>query len=543
MKKPLLFLLLTISLNLSAQAQLSEVQKYKQTALVWGFLKYYHPEVAKGNYNWDEQLLTILPKIESASNKEELSKIYLDWINSLGTIKECKACSKNKDKEYFDKNFDLSWMQDTNYFSDELITKLKYIENNRHQGKKYYVEQSNIGYIITKNEPVYENFEYPNKNYRLLSLFKYWNTIEYFYPYKYLTDQNWNDVLLEMIPKFINSQNANEYHLAMLETVVKLDDSHGIFKTNKTFEYFGTKFIPAKLKIIDNKAVVIGFYNDSLSKLNDFKIGDVIYKINNQEIDEIFNSKKKYISGSNYNSKIRDSYYTLTNGNTDSLSLVVERDGVVKSKISYRYDVDLIFKSGKENPSFKILDGNIGYINLENLKIKEVDEMMLQLKNCKGIIIDLRNYPNFLPYNISNYLNSERKEFAKIIEPNLDYPGKFIWKSDNSAGGKNNDYYKGKVILLVNENTQSRGEFATMILQTGNNVVTIGSQTAGADGNVCNAEFIGGYKSLMSGIGVFYPDGTETQRKGLHIDYTIKESAKNYDSDLYVKEAIKLIEN
>ena len=47
----------------------------------------------------------------------------------------------------------------------------------------------------------------------------------------------------------------------------------------------------------------------------------------------------------------------------------------------------------------------------------------------------------------------------------------------------------------------------------------------------------------FTGLGGFYPNGDEVQRKGLKIDYNIKESTKNYDPELYIKEAIKIIEN
>ena len=33
---------------------------------VWGFLKYYHPEIAKGNFNWDYELFRVLPKYQNA---------------------------------------------------------------------------------------------------------------------------------------------------------------------------------------------------------------------------------------------------------------------------------------------------------------------------------------------------------------------------------------------------------------------------------------------------------------------------------------------
>jgi hypothetical protein len=44
-----------------------------------------------------------------------------------------------------------------------------------------------VGKIKITNEPIYKGFEYPDEEYRILGLSKYWNIIEYFYPYKYLT--------------------------------------------------------------------------------------------------------------------------------------------------------------------------------------------------------------------------------------------------------------------------------------------------------------------------------------------------------------------
>lgn len=502
----------------------NEIKKMSNLCKVWGFLKYYHPNVAKGNFNWDEHLLTVLPKIENAKNTQEICKIYIDWIDSLGDIKECKTCENSSSIGSFDNNFNLSWTQDNNVFSDELTRKLKYIENNRFQGKSNYIHTTSNGNIVIVNEPEYKKNEFPSRNFRLLSLFKYWNTIEYFYPYKYLIDQNWNEVLLEMIPKFLNSKSEMDYHLAMLETVVKLDDGHGLFKTQFTIDFFGSKFIPAKLKIIDNKAVVTGFYNDSLSKVNELQIGDIVEKVNNKSIKDIVEEKLKYMHGSNPKSKTRDTYYTIANGNTDSLVLDIERNGIKYNKTIYRYPFDLIFKANFKKEKYKIIEKNIGYVDMSTLEMKDVDQMMKTFENTKAIIIDIRNYPKFIPYLITNYLNSEKKDFVKISIPDLKYPGKFIWKQNGVTGKNNKDYYKGKVVLLVNEETQSRAEFSVMCLQTANNVITIGSQTAGADGNLSFTEFIGGYKSFFSGTGIYYPDETITQRKGVKIDIEINQT-------------------
>ena len=49
--------------------------------------------------------------------------------------------------------------------------------------------------------------------------------------------------------------------------------------------------------------------------------------------------------------------------------------------------------------------------------------------------------------------------------------------------------------------------------------LTVGSTTLGADGNIAEIPLPGGYKTLISSLGVYYPDGSETQRCGVRIDH------------------------
>lgn len=542
MKKIILIFILIGSQFVFSQ-ELKEAEKLSSLCKVWGFLKYYHPNVAKGNFNWDEQLLNTLPKIIQSKTKEDLSKVYLVWIESLGEIKKCGKCNDVNENEYFNKNFNLSWTQDQTLFTNTLTEKLKYIENNRFQGKNNYASSSNGGIIIT-NELKYKDFEFPDTNYRLLSLFKYWNIIEYFFPYKYLTDQKWDEVLFEMIPKYKDAKNATEYQLVLFETVIKLDDTHANFYSNKIHEYFGKKYIPAKFNLIDNKAVITGFYNDSLAKENDLRLGDILEKENDNDVVKKMIETSKYVNGSNNNTKAKNYDFLIFNGSTDSIKITINRDGTKLLKTVGRYD-EKKFNSRKEiiPEKFRLLDNNIGYINMGVLEMDDVEKMMDSFKSTKAIIIDFRNYPKFAPYLLARRLIKTEKEFAKLTEPDLSYPSKFKWKKTQTITPIRNQFYNGKIIILVNEETQSAAEHSTMMLQTGENTITIGSQTAGADGNVSLAEFIG-FKSYISGLGVFYPDGTETQRKGVKIDVEVRPTIKGIleGKDEILEKAIELIE-
>jgi len=543
-------LLLFCLFNFYSHSQNSEFEKLNSREIknlstlckVWGFLKYYHPAVAKGNYKFDEDLLNLLPIIKQAKNKEELSVIYLNWIEKLGGVKECKSCNRTSNVKYFNENFNLNWIEDDNTFTDELVKKLKYIEKNRFHGDNYYVTTANAGNIIVKHEEQYPNFEYPDANYRLLSLFRYWNLVEYFFPYKYQMDERWDNVLIEMIPRFVNAKNATEYQLSILETVIKLDDTHAILYSEAINNFIGRKWIPFSFLIIDNKAVITNYFDESLAKENDLKIGDVIEKIENRSISDILNEKLKYINGSNYNAKLKNAYAHIFNGSTDSLKITFNRNGIVTNKTIARY-LFKNFKIKKEvGEKYKLLDNNIGYVNMSFLEMKDVDKMMSDLQSATAIIIDYRKFMNFTPYMIARRIIQKEKEFAKFTKPDLSYPGKFIWDKTETITPIKNKYYPGKIILLVNEETQSASEYATMLLQTSENAITIGSQTSGADGNVSTIEFIG-FKSHISGIGVFYPDGTQTQRKGVKVDILVSPTIKGIQEgrDEVLEKALQFI--
>ncbi|MNQ55659.1 Peptidase family S41 [compost metagenome] len=126
-------------------------------------------------------------------------------------------------------------------------------------------------------------------------------------------------------------------------------------------------------------------------------------------------------------------------------------------------------------------------------------------------------------FPLADWLNPEPVEYVKYIDPDVNYPGRYIWRKEVEKIGKvNPDNYKGKVIVLVDENAVSHAEHAAMALQTIPKSTVIGSQTGGADG--ANARFliIKGFSSSFTCYGVFYPNKKEVQRIGIVPDIEMK---------------------
>jgi C-terminal processing protease CtpA/Prc len=525
MKKTVLIAFLLL-FQYSFSKTITETQKLAATCKVWGFLKYYHPNVADGSKNWDEQLFQILPKVEEAQTPEAFSLVIENWIDSLGEIKKQEAAKPTVKKEYFDKNFDLSWFNNNELFSKSLSNKLKFIEKNRIQEKQYYVAYefgSNGPPLQFKNEVKYADFKWTDKNLRLLALFRYWNYIEYFFPYKYQMDENWDKVLNEMLPRFYAPESEKDFNLAMREISVKLNDTHASTSMAQLSEYFGDKFIPVDVNIIDEKAIVVALKNDSLAKISDIKIGDVITKVEGKTIAQLLKENSKYVEGSNEPSVLKNAYWAIFNGKTPTFEIEFIRDGKTAVKTINRYKYQDLKVQFPDQEKWKILEGNIGYVNFGEVNEGDLPNLIATLKNTNAIIFDDRKRPHDIMFPLADWLNPEPVEYVKYIDPDVNYPGRYIWRKEVEKIGKvNPDNYKGKVIVLVDENAVSHAEHAAMALQTIPKSTVIGSQTGGADG--ANARFliIKGFSSSFTCYGVFYPNKKEVQRVGIVPDIEVK---------------------
>lgn len=530
-------------------------QQIHQLALlgqVWGFLKYFHPAVAKGKYDWDEELFKKIPLVKNAKNRRELSTILLTWIDSLGDIPACSKCG-TLPQNLITYNLDEKWMTDKN-FSEPLQQKLSFIKNNRHQGPGHYVKYggAQVAEFIHEKEYDLPEMIYPAEVFRLHWLFRHWNTINYFFPYKNVIGRDWTELLHEFIPRFAEAADTLQYQIAIATLMHSVNDSHSLSFNPVLNDEFAKYRLPVELTIINDEAVVTGYYDTVLGKGSGLERGDVIEKVGNQTIKELIDARAPLVGGSNYPRKLLALLYLnyICGGKETTAQLTVRtKKGRTEMTVT-RYLFDVFNDRPATESVSKILPGNIGYVNMGILEVKQVDSVMHQLKACTAIIFDIRNYPRGTMFKIANYLLTSQQQFAHITSPNLDYPGTFLWKNYFNRVGplrQDKDYfhYQGKVVLLVNENTQSHAEWTTMALQTVSGSITIGSQTSGADGNITRVVWPGKKSHVITSLGIFYPDGSPTQRVGVKIDIEVRPTVAGIREgrDEVLERAIKYIQD
>lgn len=515
---------------------------------VWGFLKYHHPAIAEGNYNWDYELFRILPEYQNVASNSERDALLVEWINSLGYVKPCRSCKKTPDDAVIKP--DLDWIT-TNDFSYLLRSKLKNIQANRHQGNHYYIAmRPGVGNPEFKNENSYSDMSYPDDGFRLLALYRYWNMVQYFYPNKHLTDKDWNTVLSEYIPKFIAAQNELSYELAAVEIIADLKDTHANLwgGDDKIQEQRGKNFPPIHVRFAENRLVVDDYFNPEMKTTTGLEIGDVITHINGKSVSGFVTENHDLYPASNQPTRLRDmsSDILRSNAGTVGISFIRNKQSLTKALRLYpKEDLDYYnwYKPEKDGRSYKMLDNNIGYITLKNIKEEDVPIIKKVFKDTKAIIVDIRNYPSaFMPFTLVPFFTSKTSPFVKFTTGNVNNPGEFTFGKDLSIPSKANGY-KGKVVVLVNELTQSSAEYTAMAFRAADNVTIVGSTTAGADGNVSQIPLPGNLRTMISGIGVYYPDGKETQRIGIVpdvvVDLTVDGIRNGIDEPL--EKALKII--
>ncbi|HCA07600.1 S41 family peptidase [Chryseobacterium sp.] len=526
MKSLFIFIISFLSIPFSAQS-LSETQKLESLCKVWGFLKYYHPRVANGDFEWDQELLKKIDEVDHIRDIDQLNELYFNWINNLGKVDECKKCSKeDKEKVYFLRNFDLSWINDQHLFTEKVSRQLSFIQNNRNLGSNHYVGNGGKK-VYFKNENSYGS-KFTSKQISLLELFRYWNLVEYFFPYKYLTDQNWNDVLTEMIPKFLSIKNDENYHLTLAELVTKVDDSHAfLYSPLINANLYGRRKVPVEYMYAEGKLVVTKILTNKLNGETPLKKGDVIYDVNGRTISQMVNSLGKYVPASNSWGKITKVKSLFLFSNNDSITVKIERDGQNLSLSTKTYLLkDIVWEKPSAIQKWKFLDADqkTGYVNMGIIEKSDLDDMYRELKSAKSIIFDLRNYPKQTIFPLSRMILPEKSIYYQFNFPETDYLSKF-YSAKNTIGRKNPDYYKGNVVVLADENTQSQAETTTMMFKQHPKAKVIGSNTSGANGDIIRFK-IADLDTCFTGLGAYYPDGRETQRIGIIPDIVVKPTVK-----------------
>lgn len=503
-----------------------QVENLAVTGKVWGFLKYHHPAVTAGQHRWDGALLDILPAILAAASREDADALLQRWIARLGPVADCDSCA-SLDRQDFQLLPNLKWLDDTRLLNPALRKELKEVYRKRSAGKQYYVSLApGVENPVFDNEPDYKDLRFPDAGFQLLSLFRLWNIIEYWAPYRDQLDEDWDKVLRESIAPVALAQDRASHELAMIALIARIHDTHtNLWSSLQVRPPVGRCQLPVRVRFIEGRATVSAHLGEDAAATTGLKIGDTIEAIGGVPIDALLQSWKPYFAASNEPTRLRDMAAVLTKGDCGPVQLTVRQDGAPR-EVSLtrvpRKGLKIPTTNDRAGDTFQLLGKDVAYIKLSSIKSADIPGYMEKAAHTKGLIVDIRNYPSaFVPFALGQYLVDKPTPFARFTMGDLGNPGGFKW-GKVVALYPQAARYTGKVMILVDEISQSQSEYTAMALRAAPRARVVGSTTAGADGNASWIPLPGGLRTMISGIGVFYPDKRPTQRIGIVPDIEVK---------------------
>ncbi|QKY10015.1 S41 family peptidase [Janthinobacterium lividum] len=492
---------------------------------VWGFLKYHHPLITAGGRQWDYELLRIMPRMLAAPDRAAGDAVLQDWIAGLGKLADCDPCAVPAQGDLHLRPA-LQWMDDESLLGADLRADLRHIYRHRPaSASQFYLRlREQVGNPVFEHEIAYENIALPDAGFQLLALFRFWNIIEYWAPYRDTTGENWDDVLRQSLTRIALARDRASYQLEMMAVIARLHDTHAnLWNSLRVRPPVGECHLPVKLRFIGDSAVVAG-YREAGAETG-LQAGDVIASLDGVPVAKLVAAWRPYYAASNEAARLRDMAGKLTTGACGATRLQIRRGQADMEMTAQRVPVRRQAGADthdREGEAFQRLGDDIAYLKLSTLKRADVAAHMAAAAGSRGLIIDMRNYPReFVVFALGAYLVDRPTEFARFTKGDLGNPGAFHW-SGAAALRPQALHYAGKVMLLVDEVSQSQSEYTAMALRVAPRAKVVGSTTAGADGNISPFSLPGGLSTMISGIGVFYPDRRPTQRVGIIPDIEVR---------------------
>lgn len=483
----------------------------------WGYFENYHPLLVSNEIDADSLFCQISNGIIKNKTTYSAENLLINLNTKLAfPLSSHSSLYKNLCDEKAFRNNPSSLV-----FNDSIV-----------RNKRVIFNESTSQFIF--HTSVKNSQPFPNAPLRLLGLAKIWNNYKFYYPYQETLPKNkaYKHLLTKYIRVILDCNNFSEYHLSIQKFISEFRDTHSKAKSFIIGNQFGIKTIPAKVRYIDGSIIVHDYYDKCLLDASALKIGDIILKVNGESILNIFKLIKPYIAYSNSASLYRELSKISLKTNQDSMNLLIKRERSCFLITVPTYNIlDLSNRERikKKDNSLVNLNDSTLYIKCAYVDTLDLRSTLLNNRQLKWFIFDLRSSTEWIKSIIDDFFVETKTIFANYYLPLPSNPGWFSELKPLTIGPSIQELQikNPHVIILVNENTQSQGEFQTMFLQAIPKSVTIGSQTAGADGNTSEFIIPGNITIVMTLLGVEYPTGKKTQRFGVKIDYYLSPNLED----------------
>jgi carboxyl-terminal processing protease len=334
-----------------------------------------------------------------------------------------------------------------------------------------------------------------------------WDELREEYYDKTLNDQDWDKWRLKYVNEIETKEDA---YIAIDSIIESLDDPYTRFLRPDEFEEqnigISSKLygIGVNISEIKGKTTIVGVLDDTPAKKVGLKAGDIILKVNKEDI-------KGY--------KINDVAKLVRGPAESKVTIEILRDKKI-----------IIYKIKRKEIKIKTvkldMTENIAHITISSFLSQdtpvEVQEALDKSSKAKGIILDLRGNTGGLLPNAVIIANMflPKGNIVSIVDRN--------GKKTNIEAQSNYEYIKKPLVILINQGSASASEILSGALKDYNRAVLVGEKTFGK-GLVQKIETIQDDNGLNITIAKYLtPSGKDINKKGIEPDYKVEYTKADF---------------
>jgi C-terminal processing protease CtpA/Prc len=356
--------------------------------------------------------------------------------------------------------------------------------------------------------------EYPNREMRILAAFRIWGILHYFNPRVSALANQWDDVLIELLPKFSEAKSERDYHLAIAEMLARTGDPSCRAESAELNDVFGNAAPSFEVRVLDNQLVVTSVFLPGSAEA-----GDVILKIDGAPVQDWVAKVAPYLPAPFLISRF------LLTGAPRQVNLTVRRKDNTDRDIKVSlYANKKIAREHRGGEAVRLINEKIGYADLERLEPSGVDAMFEKFAQTAAVIFDLRGFPRDNALAIASRLGNRNQPVAAVFlrnEVGLGLSSDHIThlQSEFRVPATTKPRYTGKTVALIDELSSELSGESAMCFKAANDTVLIGSPVFPAFSVFTTVfDVPGGAKVYFGGETARWPDGAALQNATIKPD-------------------------
>lgn len=386
---------------------------------------------------------------------------------------------------------------------------------------------------VSEKENPYVEMSAPDVPYRLLALFRLWSVIDRFYPYKNLLG-DWDAVLREFIPRFEAAEGADAYARTVMELAAHIEDGHTqVYGPPAVWDVIGPRLLPLEVRPVEGSFIVTA-KRKALPADADVAIGDEIVTVDGVPLPDRIKHLWKYFTASTQTARLAKVANTALRGPRDSTAELVVRgaSGKLRTVKIARTQMSPIVD---QRPVWRVIDRDIGYIDLTRLMPDQVDAAFDTIKDTRALIFDMRGYPNGTGWSIASRINRNNATVGALFSrPQISVAtsdqANARYRFEQRFATTDKPKYTGRTVMLIDDRALSQAEHTGLWFEAASGTKFVGSNSAGANGDVTTTVLPGGIYVAFTGHEVRHADGRQLQRIGLVPDVRVTPTIRGIRS-------------